>query len=199
MKYISKIMIVLMIFFSINIPVINGSRIKIQIDFTEISSIGTNGETMNVFLQGDIAYVLDTTDYNPGGLVIIDVSDPYNPVKLSSLYDGGSPMELVVKDDYAFVADGSDGFEIINLSDLAHPVEIYQYPVNTYSSDIAIKDDLLFAANWDYGLEIFNITNPASPVKLVQYSYNYLNCMHIEIKDDLACVTDHRNDYTTEA
>ncbi|NPE08457.1 MAG: hypothetical protein GNW80_09285 [Asgard group archaeon] len=197
MKNTSQMIVVIIIFFSLNIPAINGSRINIQIDFTEIGSIDTNGETMNVFLQGDIAFVLDTTDNNPGGLVIIDVSDPTNPVKLASLFDGGSAMELVVKDDLAFVADGPDGLEIINVSDLAHPEEIYQYPVNTYSSDVEIKDDLLFVANWDYGLEIFNVTNPESPVKLVRYNYNYLNCMQLDIKGDLACVTDHRNDYTS--
>jgi len=197
MKYIRRIIAVALIFFSLNIQLINGSRVEIQFEFTEIGSIDTNGEAMNVFLKGDIAFVLDTTDSNPGGLVIIDVSYPTNPVKLSSLFDGGSPMELVVIDDLAFIADGFDGIEIINVSDLENPEEIYQYPVNTFSSDVEVVGDLLFAANWDYGLEIFNISNPESPVKLVRYDYNYLNCVQIDIKGDLACVTDHKNDYTS--
>ncbi|MFX1535539.1 MAG: LVIVD repeat-containing protein [Promethearchaeota archaeon] len=167
-----------------------------RMELTKISSIDTNGEAMNVLVEGDIAFVLDTTDNNPGGVVIIDVSDPTDPVKLSSFYDGGMPREITIKDDVVFVADGADGLEFLNISDLENPTEIYQYPVNQYASDVEVVDDLLYAANWNFGLEIFNISNPESPVKIYKYSSNSLNCVQVDVQGDIACVTDHKSEYT---
>lgn len=178
----------------ISAPLVNGYYASVKI--TEIGSIETNGEAMIVAVVENTAFVLDTTGNDPGGVMIIDITDPTSPILLSSLYDGGIPYEIAIKDDIVFVADGTDGLEILNVSDLENPFEIYQYPVNTYSSDVELVGDLLYTANWDYGLEIFNISNPESPVKICQYDEYSLNCMHVDVQGDIACVTDHRNDYT---
>ncbi|NHK32429.1 MAG: hypothetical protein FK730_13830 [Asgard group archaeon] len=179
----------------VSAPIVNCYYASVKL--TEIGSIETNGEAMILTVVENTAFVLDIADNNPGGVMIIDISDPTSPVLLSSLYDGGVPHEIVIKDDIAFVADGSDGLEILNVSDLENPFEIYQYPVSTYSSDVELVGDLLYTANWDFGLEIFNISNPNSPVKICQYNEYSLNCMHVDVQGDIACVTDHRNDYTS--
>ena len=182
-------------FFSVQLVI--GTDISVKYQIEKISSIDTNGETISVIVVDDFAYTLDGADYNPGGLVIIDVSDPNDPVKISSLYDGGYPYELQIKDNYVIIADGADGLEIIDISDLYNPVEIYQYPVTTFCSDVEILDDLLYVANWDMGLEIFNISDIEHPIKVGGYNSNYLNCIQVAIEDDIAVVTDHRNDYTS--
>ncbi|NHJ48699.1 MAG: hypothetical protein FK733_13020 [Asgard group archaeon] len=178
----------------VSTPLANGYYARVKL--TEIGSIETNGEAMIVAVKDNIAFVLDTADLDPGGLMIINISDPTSPELLSSLYDGGTAMEIAVGDDIVYIADGQDGIEIINVTDLENPVEIYQYPVSTFSSDVELVGDLLYTANWDYGLEIFNVSNPYSPVKIVQYVTS-INCVHVDVQDDIACVTDHRNDYTS--
>jgi hypothetical protein len=178
----------------VSAPIVNCYYASVKL--TKIGSIETNGEAMFVAVKDDIAFVLDTADSNPGGLMIINISNPTSPEMLSSLYDGGSAMEIAVGEDIVYIADGQDGIEIINVTDLENPVEIYQYPVNTFSSDVELVGDLLYAANWDYGLEIFNVSNPYSPVKIAQYVTS-INCDHVDVQDDIACVTDHRNDYTS--
>lgn len=180
-----------------NIVLVNSSTTKISFTIDEIGSIKTNGEAMNVVVEGDIAFVLDTTDNNPGGIIIIDVSDPNHPVKLSSFFDGGIAYEIAIKGDYAIVADGSDGIEILNISNLQNPSKIFQYSVNNFCSDVAIIDDLLFAANWDYGFEIFNISDISNPVKITHFASFGLNCMQLDIEGDIAVVTNHQNDYTS--
>jgi len=140
-RLITVISLVAIILISVNMQFVNSTQAGIFLEITKIGSIDTNGETINVFVKEGTAFVLDSNDYNPGGLVIIDISDPTNPVKLSSFYDGGNPLELVVKNDLVYLADGSDGIEVINISDLTNPVEIYQYPVSNYCSDVELVDD----------------------------------------------------------
>lgn len=173
------------------------SAVTLSYSFEKLSSISTNGETVNVIIVGDIAFALDSTDSNPGGLVIIDISDLNNPSKISSYYDGGTPFELVFKDDCVIIADGADGLEIINVTDLENPVEIYQYSVNNYCTDIELVGDLLYVANWDLGLEVFNVSDLENPYKINSYNSNNLNCLQITTDGNLAVVTDHRNDYTS--
>ncbi|NHJ38578.1 MAG: hypothetical protein FK731_01000 [Asgard group archaeon] len=194
---INSVKVVFTIIFSIllvSAPMVDCYYARVKL--TEIGSLETNGEAMIVAVKDNIAFVLDTTDQNPGGLMIINVTDPTSPELLSSLYDGGAGYELAIGDNMVYIADGQDGVEFINISDLENPVEIYQHPVNTYSSDVELVGDLLYAANWDYGLEIFNVSNPQSPVKIGQYITS-INCIQVDVQGDIACVTDHRNDYTS--
>ncbi|NHJ04797.1 MAG: hypothetical protein EAX90_08235 [Candidatus Heimdallarchaeota archaeon] len=180
-----------------NIILVNSATTKIKFTIYEIGSIKTNGEAMNVVVEDEIAFVLDTADNNPEGVVIINVSNPSYPVKLSSFFDGGIAYEIAIKGDYAIVADGTDGIEILNISNLKNPSKIFQYPVNNYCTDVVIIEDLLYAANWDKGLEIFNISDISNPVKINSYNSFSLNCMQLDIEGEIAVVTNHQNDYTS--
>ncbi|MCY3414583.1 MAG: hypothetical protein INQ03_23240 [Candidatus Heimdallarchaeota archaeon] len=59
-----------------------------------------------------IAYVSDVDN----GILLIDVSDPTNPILLSSYFDGGSGQDVDVQGKYIFLADRTDGLEILMYS-----------------------------------------------------------------------------------
>ncbi|MFX1254765.1 MAG: LVIVD repeat-containing protein [Promethearchaeota archaeon] len=163
---------------------------------TELGSVATNGEAVRVTVVDNIAYVLDTTDNAPEGVVLIDVSDPYNPEKLSSFYDGGFPSAISIVGDLAYVADRQDGLEILNVSDPYHPEKIAQFFAGGYTTDIEIVNDLAFLADWNNGLRILDISNPVAPVELSQYNAYWLCCVHVCVENNRAYITDHKNEYT---
>ena len=69
---------------------------------------------------------------------------------------------IVVQDDYAYVADASDGLKIFWLTAPDRPVQIYgetQRPV----TDIQVVGDYLYAVGAD-GLRILNIGNRYRPL-----------------------------------
>ena len=83
--------------------------------------------------------------------------------KLSSLYDGGNPHNVMVSGDLAFVADGYEGLEIINISNPSNPVELGQYGSGGNYYDVWVEGDLAFIAAYADGLVIVNISNPNTP------------------------------------
>ncbi len=196
-KIIKLFLPLVLIALIINIAFVKCETTKITFSLEKIASIDTNGESIYVTAIGDTAFVLDTADYNPGGVVIIDITDPTNPVKLSSFYDGGVPHKIEVIGDYAFVADGSDGLEVLEISDLENPIKVDSYSVSYSASDFEIIDDILYLAAWSNGLVMLNISNPANIEYLGSYLPGSLNCIHVSIESDLMCATNHFNDYTS--
>ncbi len=179
-----------------NSLIVQGKEVEERINLIEISHVETNGEAMTVYIDGNLAFVLDTTDYNPEGLIIIDISDPYNPEKLTSYYDGGLPYDILSKDSIAFVADGNDGVEIFNISDPTTPIKIANHNDGGMSTDLELVGDLLFVADWSDGLEVLNVSDPQNPVEIYNYWSYQFTCTHVSIKDTIACITDHKNSYT---
>ncbi len=183
--------------FSSNFLFVLGSNNIVKIDLIEIGHVETNGQAITVYVEGDLVFILDPADYNPEGLVIINVSDPYNPEKISSYYDGGLPYDVLSKDFIVYVADGEDGVEIFNISNPANPIKIASYDDGGMSTDLELVDDLLFVADWFDGLEILNVSNPQTPIEIAQYSSYQLCCVQVSIENNIACITDHKDSYTS--
>jgi alpha-tubulin suppressor-like RCC1 family protein len=92
-------------------------------------------DTEDIEIEDDVAYVLGWAD---SAVTILDVSDPINPVVLSTIVDDESSE---VGD---LVADGLEGAE-----------------------DVFVKDGYLYVtANEDHTLSIFDVRDPEHPVQL---------------------------------
>lgn len=163
--------------------------------FTEIGQIDTNGETMNVQIREDIAYVIDTQDDNPGGLMLIDISNPETPTLLGSYSNEGMIWDFELQGDFAYLANSIDGLEIVNISNPSSINRIGHYLPGHLIHDVAIQGDLAYVAVWELGFEILNISNPATPTRISSKSLTGAS-INIFLKDDLLYVTDHLNDYT---
>jgi hypothetical protein len=62
----------------------------------------------------DIVYIA----CGEGGLRVLNVSDPSNPVEIAGYYDGGLAYDVQVIGNLAFLADRLDGLEIIQLYEI---------------------------------------------------------------------------------
>jgi len=129
-----------------------------------------------VFVKNNLAYVLElsTDSVTIGELVIYDVSDPQEP---NILGEDALPephiADIIVKDKYAYVANGQGGLRIIDVSDSKNPFEISYYipPANAYVRSISICCDTLLLLGVDGlshngGLWVINITDPYNPCSL---------------------------------
>jgi len=120
-----------------------------------VGSIDTPSNAQNVFVRGNIAYVAD----GRGGLIIIDISNPVQPM-ITGIYDTPEYANNVyVLNDHAYVADGDGGIQIVDVSDPYDPV-LYATIETSYASDVVIHDDLVYVADRDLGLVVAREENP---------------------------------------
>ncbi|TFH28714.1 MAG: hypothetical protein E4G98_04980, partial [Promethearchaeota archaeon] len=145
---------------------------------------------MVVQVRDNIAYVIDTEDDNPGGLMLIDGSTPESPSLLGSYVNEGMPNDFVLQGDLAFVANRFDGLEILNISDPQNITRIGHYHLGYEVSDVQIQDNFAYLGGMDQGFEIVNITDPTNPQKISNTVLTG-DCINVCLQDDLLYVTDH--------
>jgi hypothetical protein len=156
---------------------------------TEVAQISTNGETMKVQIYNSIAFVIDTQDDNPGGLMALDISDPLAPTIIGSYYESGLPVKFAIQGDYAYVANRFNGLEILDISDLEHITRVYHHRSGEVIYDIKVKNNLAFVGGEDPGLEILDISDPMNPVQISTAGLDGWG-INIEIMDDILIVED---------
>lgn len=141
-------------------------------EYVELANISTGGDTFQVEVVGDLAYVIDMYT----GLRIYNVSDPSNATLLGTFYDGGIPHELFIDGDLAYIADHYDGLEILNISDPSNPTEIGQITDtgDGEADGIFVANNRAYVAEWhdstwSWKMIVIDVSDPANPVKLSEY------------------------------
>ena len=159
----------------------------------EIGQLDTGGGAKSLTISNNYAYVCDCLDDTPEGLVIIDISDPTNPIKVTNSLDGGFPNDVTVRDNIAYVADFTDGLEIINISDPSNPVIIASYqPYNDmYTTDVKLVGDFVYVGDSHHGLFKLNITDPSNPISVG--SIPYYSCPSLDVSSDILITVNHQD------
>jgi hypothetical protein len=137
----------------------------------------------DVDIQGKYAYCAFMN-----GLVILDISDLNNPVRISKLYLGGG-FAIEAKESLAFVASGDKGLNIIDVSDQRNPVLKGKLDTEGDARDVAVDGGFAFVADGQAGLAVVDIRNPAAP-KLAATWDSPGESMGLVLRDKLAFIAD---------
>lgn len=110
-------------------------------------------------------------------LVVLDLSDPHNPLELGSTTPFPYFVEdITLVDERAYVAVGGAGMRIVDLTDPAHPVEIGAWDSPGYAEGVQVFQSWAFLADSLDGLRVLNISDPANPQEVAQvYSDHVVN------------------------
>ena len=122
-------------------------------DPSEPTLVGTRttvGYYVDVKVVGQYAYLID------GGLYIVDLSNPANPVDLGFLGSFGGNLDVV--DGLAYVA--SSDFRIIDVTDPMSPTQIGGLG-SVGGIDVAVHGNLAFLST--DGLQVVDVSDPVAP------------------------------------
>ena len=134
------------------LPTVSG-----QFDFTDMIN--------DVVVVDQTAYVL----INKRELTILDVSDPVDIQKISSLdlwseAEVCSVKKMVVYNGYVYLGGYGCGITVVNVSDPANPVDIGNFETNLRSiTGMYAYGNALFADLFGYGILQFDLANPEFP------------------------------------
>jgi hypothetical protein len=111
-----------------------------------------------VTVAGGCAYF----DGRRGGLNIIDITDPAEPVRTAFRPEGGF---VRVVGNIGYSASGYGGLEIFDLSDPTNPVLLGVFDDMQYVGDVAVAGSYAYLADWT-GVIVVDVSDPSAPVQV---------------------------------
>lgn len=149
----------------------NGRRIVIQDDYAYIADASDGlkifwltAPDRPVQIYGESAHpvadlqVVGNLLYAVGsdGLRILDVGNRYHPLELSRTALAGSPRDIELSDERAFVSLGDQGLAIINLTNLSAPQVTARIPLDGSANAALFDEGTLYVAAGEAGITIIN-------------------------------------------
>jgi len=128
-----------------------------------ICALDTPDKAWGITVSEDRAYIAG----GKSGLLIIDISDPYEIRLLNSIETPGYARDVAVEGSIAYIADGDKGLQIASLANLSISGQIiFENPTLSYARRITAKDGIVYLGCGD-GLRIIDAHTPSSPEILV--------------------------------
>ncbi len=147
------------------------------------------GPARQVVVQGYYAYVGVSC-----GLLILDISDPANPVEMGRAYDVEFTIieDVFVQNGYAYLVDAYNGLAIVDVRDLRNPRVVGRVGRGGHMLGIWVQDTLAYMVGSNSiqdssDLLVINVKDPAAPFVVAGYDTCWGN--KIQVVDTLAYVS----------
>lgn len=123
-----------------------------------------------------------------GGFQIFDVSDPSEPEEIGD-YDTArnQALDVIVKDNWAFVADGSGGMQIFDVTDPADVDDPIEFSRPCKARALSLDDNIMYIAAQN-SLQIYDVTDPTDAFWLTTYEVDIVADQDIVVTDGYAYV-----------
>ena len=104
-------------------------------------------------------------------LIVLDVSQPAQPVFLGQSEPLGDVIEaVVVSGHHAYVAAYDAGIVTIDVLNPAAPVATSRANINAHCQSVFVTGDRLYSAQMNNGMTVFSLANPAVPLPIAAAS-----------------------------
>ena len=101
---------------------------------------------------------------------VVDVTVPDSPVNLAVITPTlGYLNSLVISDNYAYIAAGSDGLAIIDISTPTTPTVISTLDTSTNASGIVKQGSYVYISDYYNAVRIIDVSNPITPTEVGVY------------------------------
>ncbi len=102
---------------------------------------------------------------------IVDVSDPANPVLLSSFKTPGWAFGVAISGTRAYVADAFMGLRVLDIANPLQPHELGGYEVaGGHAGSVMVAGSTAYVADRNSGLRVMDVSDPAHPSQVGLYS-----------------------------
>ena len=134
-------------------------RLGVILKLEAIGRFNSSGYALDLWVKDDLAYLI----VGVKGLLVIDLSDPINPVEIGSHSTRGYAQAIALDGNKAYIADRGEGLLIIDLSDPENLLELGVLDTPGSAQDVAVSGHYAFVADVTGGLQVIDIANPSAP------------------------------------
>jgi hypothetical protein len=166
------------------------------------------GYTWDIQLRGNIAFIVNGWNNlgNPG-LMILNVSNPSDPVLISNYQTDFDVTDLELEDDRGYMVSYDYGLKILDISNYSNPLELGHYlgPPDSVLMDVEITGNLAYLSFWNNGLQLLDCSDPSNitvlseynPVNISEFSYLTVeeNYIYLAALNNGVVVLDTSNPY----
>jgi hypothetical protein len=118
---------------------------------------------------------------NGSTLQVLDISTPYSISKISEVNLEGSPQDIVISGNYAYLVTLSY-FKIVDISDLNNPSEEASIHCGRHPlKAIVLTSGYVYVAENANGLSIYDVSNPSNPAFRSRYQEDHYQVTDIAI------------------
>jgi hypothetical protein len=150
-----------------------------------IENLSIPGEVIDLVLTDNFLFCT-TREGEDRGFYIINTEDPQELEIVGSYNNPDGPSgvnnynqdgpSVVIRDQYAFIADGANELVILDISNITYPqlVGSYTFYIDNYSGgfSFAVHDDVVYYSFRDRTCMMINISNPSNPNLIGEFGYN---------------------------
>jgi len=99
---------------------------------------------------------------------VYDLTDPFDPIEIgqTELSVNGHVRNSLIKEDFLYLADYSNGLFIIDISDPWDPIEMSLFEPEGNAVGVDVVGNLAYIACGSGGLTILDISDPSYPVEI---------------------------------
>ncbi|MBN9694017.1 MAG: hypothetical protein J0M24_27560 [Verrucomicrobia bacterium] len=148
-----------------------------------IAQLGLEGDVHDLVVVNQTAY-LAVFDQ---GLVVVDISNPANPVKLAQFSTLGPCLALSVQHNVAYLANGVGGLACVDVSAPANPQLLGQLDTAGEAAGIFVTNGIAYVADGSAGLVLIDVSNPNLPTRINSLRYGGYS-KAVEVANGLAFV-----------
>jgi len=135
--------------------------------------------------------VVDNLVYLLGydGLRVFDISTPSAPVEIGLLDPWSGGYDIVVRGNYAYVADCNPGLRILDISDPTSPFEIAVFETDHCAYQLDYWDGHIYVADSRGGTRVVDVSNPYAPSGVgyyeprIDYSFSHSGTHFVTYKN----------------
>ncbi len=140
----------------------------------EVGFSDTPFSARKVAVSGDYVYIADGGVIRDGFHIgqcfrVFFVGDPERPQEIESFITPGTPYDVEISGDFAYVADYDHGLRIFSIDNPGQIREVGFLCREGQAFSVAVSGDYAFLGHGTSGMRVISVADPENPVQVAHY------------------------------
>ncbi len=134
---------------------------------TRVQHLPNLGQIVDVWVEGDFAYLANRKGRGQGRLLVVDIRQPHK-ARVVGAYRNGSLTDVVLASPLAYTLDAFGGLQVVDVSQPHHPTLLGTQLISGVAQGLALYGTHALVAAGEGGLSLIDVSQPHHPTTVAQ-------------------------------